>query len=622
MLLWRFSGAAGAPAIWRRIAADQVRGAADAPYIRHELSLLYVAVTRARNTLVIWDGETVSPIWGIESLATHVYRSPDAAALSTIWQRVSTPAEWEAQGDYFAEREHYAAAEECYRNAQAAAKEEVARAHRLEREGDHRAAAELFTAHGRAAQAAANLERIGEYAKAARQWRRAGDEARAAACEARHYESAGNFKTAAKRWQQLGDEQAMLRNWERGRQYRQLAAFYRERRVSGEAARYLKLAGDHAAAAVEFRRAGLLELAAQEFERVGDYKRAAPLYRRLGDSAALLRCLGSMQTGGAYEAALVYEEQGNWQKAVECFRRYADSSPAARRDLQRRLATITPKRPGLRAAVRMDALGQHLRAAPIYERRGHLARAAELYSAGGAHEQAARCLAACGRPREAAQEALRSNAESAVKLAVENLCDYALGNPEPGVPVLTDKRLVVRVSELTRAAGRLTRAGEHRPALAHYLALQLLHANENAFQDEVLAAYAGLARHADASRTLPAARDGPPRPTRIWMTIPRRRGRSPRLERLARGAGGDGRLDGVDDEGIMGVLLRVMNDCLQRGRDADRRPRLGALLAGLQPHVRLLDTAVPPLQRPADHSAQLRSPRCHRGVPARCACRA
>ena len=582
VLLWRFSGAAGAPAMWRRIAAEQVRGAADAPHIRHELNLLYVAVTRARNTLVIWDGETVSPIWGIEALAKHVYRSPDAAAVTTIWQRVSTPAEWEAQGDYFSEREHYGAAEECYRNAQAVAKEELARAHRLEREGDHRVAAELFTAHGRAAQAAANLERVEEYAKAARQWRRAGDEERAAACEARHYEAAGNFKAAAERWQQLGDEPAMLRNWERGRRYRQLAAFYRERRVSGEAARYLKLAGDHAAAAVEFRRAGLLELAAQEFERAGDYKRAAPLYRRLGDSAALLRCLGSMQTGGAYEAALVYEEQGNWQKAVECFRRYADSSPAARDDLERRLATVTPKRPGLRAAVRMDALGQHLRAAPIYERRGHLARAAELYSAGGAHEQAAHCLAACSRPREAAQEALRSNEEGAVKLAVESLCDYALGNPEPGVFVATDKRLVVRVGELTRAAGRLSRAGEHRPALAHYLALQMLHANENAFQEEVLAAYAGLDRHADAVEhclrraTAAAAHaylDG--HPEAVWPIA--------EVERLERVAGADARHDGVDSKGIMDVLLRVMNDCLQRGRDADRGPRLGALLAGLQP---------------------------------------
>ena len=54
VLLWRFAAVEGALAIWRRIATDRVRGDADTPHIRHELNLLYVAVTRARNTLVIW----------------------------------------------------------------------------------------------------------------------------------------------------------------------------------------------------------------------------------------------------------------------------------------------------------------------------------------------------------------------------------------------------------------------------------------------------------------------------------------------------------------------------------------------------------------------------------------
>ena len=580
VLLWRFAGAEGAPGLWRRIAAGQVRGAADAPHIRHELSLLYVAVSRARNTLVIWDGETVSPIWGMAALATHVYRSPDADALAATWQRVSTPAEWEAQGDYFAEREHYAAAEECYRNAQASAKEEVARAHRLEQEGDHRTAAALFARHGRPEQAAANLERAGEFPEAARQWRRAGDEERAVSCEARHYEAAGNFKAAAKRWRQLGDEAAMLRTWDRGRQYRQLAAFYRERKASGEAARYLKLAGDHAGAAVEFRRAGMLEPAAQEFESARDYKRAAALYRRLGDSAALLRCLGSMHTGGAHEAALVYEEQRNWQKAAEHFRRYAGSSPEARADLEQRLATITPKRPGMRAAVRMDALGHHLRAAPIYERHGHPARAAELYGAGGEHEPAARCLAASGRLKDAARVALRAPAESALNAAVEHLYGYVLGNPAPGGRIVQDKQLVARVGELARAAGRLSRAGEHRPALAHYLALRKLPLEADAFRAEVLAAYAGLRRHADAVEL--CLRQGAPDAAHDYLDeYPDADWPIAAVERLAQRAGG--RLGGVDDGEISGVLFRIMNSCLQRGGEPDRRPRLTALLRGMSP---------------------------------------
>ena len=571
VLLWRFAGTEGAPGLWRRIAAGQVRGAAEAPHIRHELSLLYVAATRARSTLVIWDGETVSPIWGIESLARHVYRSADAAALSSAWQRVSTPAEWEAQGDYFAEREHYAAAEECYRNAQAAAKEEVARAHRLEREGEHRAAAELFSKHARAAQAAANLERVEEFARAARHWRRAGEEARAAASEARHYEAAGNFRAAARRWRDLGEEEAMLRNWERGRQYPQLAAFYRDRKVHGEAGRYLKLAGDHAAAAVEFRRGGLLELAAQEFERVRDYKRAAALYRRLGDSAALLRCLGSMQTGGAHEAALVYEEQRNWQKAAECFRRYADSSPDARADLERRLSTISPKRPGMRAAVRMDALGQHLRAAPVYERRGYPQRAAELYAAGGEHGQAARCLDACGRPKEAVREVLRSPGADADELAIEYLCKYAFSRPPAGV-----------VQELSRTAGRLVRSGQHREALAHYLALSRLLVDEVTFRREILAAYAALGRHGEAIRF--CVDSDAPGPAHAYLDEQGDPVLSiAEVEGLAGGSGEDAHLSGTRNDGVKGVLFRVMYECLRRGREADRRPRLGAMLGDLSP---------------------------------------
>ena len=589
VLLWRFAGADGAAGLWRRIAAGQVRGEGEAPHIRHELSLLYVAVTRARNTLVIWDGEAASPIWGMAALAGHVYRSADPSALATAWQRVSTLAEWEAQGDYFAEREYYAAAEECYRNAQAVDKEQVARAHRLEQEGDHRTAAGLFAGQGRAAQAAANLERAGEHRQAARQWRRAGDEQRAVASEARHYEAAGSFKAAAKRWQQLGDEPAMLRNWERGREYRQLAAFYGERKVSGEAARYLKLAGDHAAAAVEFRRAGLLELAAREFERVRDYKRAAALYRRLGDSAALLRCLGSMHGGGAHEAALVYEQQRNWPRAAEYFRRYAEGSAEARADLERRLATITPKRPGMRAAVRMDALGQHLRAAPVYERHGHAARAAELFRAGGDHEAAARCLAAAGRHREAAQEALRSSGEErssgdeAVGHAAEHLIHYVVGDAQPGARATPDKQVVARAGELVRAAGRLARSGEHRPALAHYLALRKLHADETAFQEELLAAYAGLERHADAVDHC-LRQDAPAAAHAYLDRHPEAVLPVAEVERLAVGPDEESRLGYVTNTGISGVMFRIMNDCLQRGRDPERRQRLADLLARLSPH--------------------------------------
>ena len=570
VLLWRFSAAEGSPAIWRRIADDRVRGAADSPHIRHELNLLYVAVTRARNTLVIWDGEQVSPIWTIDALADQVYRTADAAAFGTLWRRVSTPAEWEAQGDYFAEREHFAAAEECYRHAQAGAKEALARANRLEREGEHHTAAGLFALHGRTAQAAENLERAEAFAEAARAWRRAGREMRAVACEARHYETAGNYTAAAKRWQELGVEEGVVRNWERGRDFRKLAAFHLARKDGGEAARYLKLAGDHAAAAVQFRRAGFLEFAAQEFEQAGDHAKAAALYRRLGDRDALLR---SLLNGKAYhDAGLEYEKRGDLERAVDCFRRYAASSPEARQDLEQRLARISPQRPGMRAAVRMVALGQLADAAPIYQRRGYPERATELFTAVGQHDLAAQCLAQCGQLREAAREVARGGGFASVMTAARYLADYVFS----AHTAASD-----RVTELNRTAGRLLRGAAYERALAHYLALDRV--GGGIYVEGAVTAFAALDRHADAlaycvrnAHAIDARAYVDARPDLVLPVAD--------VESLMYQTSEGNPFRETDNDPILGVLVRVMHDCLYRGTESDRRERIAAILDTVPPH--------------------------------------
>ena len=564
VLLWRFPEADGAPAVWRRIASDRVRGAADSPHIRHELNLLYVAVTRARNTLVIWDGEQVSPIWGIETLADQVYRSSHGAAVDTLWQRVSSPAEWQAQGDYFMEREHFAAAEECYRNAQAVVEEALARAHRLEREGDPRAAAVLFLRHGRVARAADGLEQAGEFLEAARIWRDAGNEMRAVACEAKHYEAAGDYAAAAVRWQQLGVEEGMLRNWERGSEFGKLAQFYLEREVAGEAARYLKLCGDHARAGEQFHRAGMLTSAAAEYELAGDHERAVVLYRRLGDNDGLLRSL--LNAGLFHEAALLYEKRGDLERAADCFRRYAESSPQAREDLERRLAKVAHTHPGMRAAIRMVALGQLERAAPIYFRNGHPERAAELFRDAGQPESAAQCLAECGRYREAAREVAHGDSDDGYE-AMKYLVTY-LNNGD-----------AARVSELKRAAGRLLRAGDYQLALAHYLAVGS--ARGGIYMEGATAAYAALKRHAEALeyslRLSPGAEAVAYLDARPDLVL-----FAGEVERLVRGTGEGTRLDS-DDESIQEVLIRLMHGCMYRGTEPDRRQRMAALLRLLPP---------------------------------------
>ena len=569
VLLWRFPTALGSAAIWRRIAAGQVRGAGDAPHIRHELNMLYVAVTRARNTLLIWDGEQVSPIWGIDALAGQVYRSTDAADIDNLWQRVSTPAEWRAQGDYFMERERFAAAEECYRNAQAATDEELARAHRLEREGALQAAAEVFVRLGRLPRAAEGLERAGAFPEAARMWRRAGNEMRAMACEAKQAEATGDHAAAAARWQQLGVEEGVLRNWQRGGEFGNLAQFYLDRRVPSEAARYLQRIGDHAEAAEQFRRAGMLTSAAAEYELAGDHERAAVVYRRLGDNDGLLRSLTS--AGLYHDAGLLHEKRGDLEQAADCFLRQAESSPEARRELERELERIAVRHTGMRAAIRMAAVGQPARAAPIYLSHGHPERAAQLYSAAGQHRAAARCLAECGQLREAAREAAVRDGEAGIREAVNYLVAYLRED---------DLETCDRLRELTRSAGRLLRSADYAAALAHYLAVGSI--RRSAYLDGTTAAYGKLERHADAleyclhhGRGAEAVAYLDAHPGLVLALA--------EVESLVHGSGEGPRLNSEDEE-IPGVLIRLMRGCLYHGTESDRRERVAALLEELPPN--------------------------------------
>ena len=570
VLLWRFAQPSGSTARWRRIAREHHLDAAETPRIRHEINLLYVAVTRARNTLVIWDGPEAGPVWSVDQLAGHVLRSGDADALGTVWQRVSSPAEWEAQGDYFFDREHFAAAEECYRNAAAHTKEALSRAHHLERAGDHHAAADLFAAHGHPERAAQNLERGNAWRDAARAWRRAGEDRRALTCDALHFEGAGRYVKAAACWEKLGDTERMLGNWERGGEHRLLADHYLGLKKSGKAAHHLKLLGDHAEAALQYRHAGMIDYAAQEFEKDGQYENAAPLYRRLDDVHALLRCLLKLED--YHEAALVYEKQDDLDQAIDCFRRYSAGSDANRQDLEQWLEEIAGKRPGVKEAIRLAGLGRNREAAEIFERRGgHLPQAVALYQEAGDHAAAAACLARDNRYRAAAREIARTGTPESLGQAVEYLAEY-LAN--------WDRRRE-RTEQLSRSARRLSAAGEHERALAHWLALQRVHGDRVAATvvDGACDQYARLERHEEAIRYfLDQARAGPAAAyldARPDLVLPLEF-----VEGMARGRRSQVTLWTLPDD-RMEIVLRLLHGCLQRGGEADRRERIAAILATL-----------------------------------------
>ncbi|RMD93234.1 MAG: hypothetical protein D6814_15910, partial [Calditrichaeota bacterium] len=169
VLLWKFASDARKKDVWKAILQTSSQEVHQAQ-IRHEINLLYVAITRAQKDLLIYDGPEASLIWRSDPIQEKIYRTDDLHYIGNIWNVISSPEEWLEQGHYFFEHEYYKAALECYKNAGNAALANKARAYAAEKSGDSKTAARAF-------------ENIGMLEKAAH-----------------HYEASGNFKKAFELW--------------------------------------------------------------------------------------------------------------------------------------------------------------------------------------------------------------------------------------------------------------------------------------------------------------------------------------------------------------------------------------------------------------------------------------
>lgn len=402
VLLWRFADDTGAEAVWRAIASGDGVDEERLPHVRYELALLYVAVTRTRSTLLAWDGERPAPVWDAEGIAPLVFRTAELDRLSELWKTASSPAQWDAEGDYFFERERWAAARECYRNAGAEAKLELATAHALEADGDNAAAAPLYERRGETALAAACWERAGGWEHAERTWLSAGNLRRAQTCGAHLAESRGKLEEAALAWEALGETARADSLWRRAGAFDRLARSALAAGEHAKAAGLFERARMSRDAAAAWERAGELERAGDLWLRVGAHAEAARLYRRSGSTEKLLRCLRHL--GNHREAALVLEKRGEIEKAVESFAAAASESEEARQRLESEVPPAKTKRSALKAAIRLAALGRDAEAAPLFFRAGAADAAARRYERVGDHAGLARCHEMAGRWLEAARE--------------------------------------------------------------------------------------------------------------------------------------------------------------------------------------------------------------------------
>jgi tetratricopeptide (TPR) repeat protein len=483
VFLWRFVEEGRTEELWKVIADGGALEDARVPHVRHELALLYVAVTRARNGLVIYDGPEASAIWGIESLAALVFRTGERERLSDLWGTVSSAMEWETQGDYFLVHEQVAAARECYRNAGNEKKYSYAGALLLEARDDFAGAAPLFEAAEEPRRAAECFERASDWRSALPLWTRVGDRPRELRCAACLSESEGAFSDAARAWEDLGEVDRSLENWEKAGEFGKAGRGHAARGNLDRAAELLLRAGLPLEAAACFMKLGNESRAASLFFQGGKYREAASLFRRQGNDEMLFRCYRKL--GDRHATAVLHEKRGETRKAMEAFALYVEASPENREKMLASIPAATGWTGGLRAGIRFSALGMPREAAAAFLAAGERdLAAAELEKAGDLDGLAA-CLQEMGRWMDAVRALDRTALDS--EAAISTL-ERALYRYLDSLPAEQEKAAEL----LYREAAALRSAGNMGAALARF---RLLEDEESARE-----VYLELGRHEEALR--------------------------------------------------------------------------------------------------------------------------
>ena len=400
VLLWKFSSDAKSSDIWRKIQAENILDTSHHPLIRHEINLLYVAVTRARNTLIIYDGARTSPVWQVEALAPHIFITEEKEALQQIWKRISSPEEWSEQGDYFFAREHYSVAAECYRNSSNDEMQDVCQAYIKRNEKLYLESAQLFFIRGRKVEAAQDYENAGVYQKALPLWKELKRKDRIVPCEISLMETEGRYGEAAELWVRQKRFDRAVENWKKAKAFKQLGAYYFKLRSYSLAGENYVSAGQFLEAALCYKRLKQLKKAADYYVAGGDYTSAVKIYIRLKAWDNVFACYNAL--GSHYQMGALYEKRKEYALATQEFSIYANGSKKQKKQLHDEARVLeTVSRSMIQAAVRYAAILHHSEAANLFFQKNRYQLAVEEYLKDGDRKTAAVCYTILGKTDQA-----------------------------------------------------------------------------------------------------------------------------------------------------------------------------------------------------------------------------
>jgi tetratricopeptide (TPR) repeat protein len=317
VLLWKFCADDFSKDLWKNILNSEQISYHQAK-IKHEINLLYVAITRAQKDLLIYDGAQASVIWKNQHLADKIFLSDDVDYIDKIWNVISTPEEWLEQGDYFFEREYYKAAIECYKNANAEEQLVKVLAFYNEKHENFLEAAKYFEKHGDVKRAAINYEKSSAFSDALRLWNQLDEKSKIYNLTLKVYEQEGRFSDLAqiyleqKQYQKAADYFIKDKNFESAAQ-----VFESKLKNKEKAAYYYEAAGKSEKAVVIYMKLKQFEKAALIFENSGDFERAIFCLKKISRKASV-----------KYEQKLIqlYNRTNNFTELIKVYEKKKDAS--------------------------------------------------------------------------------------------------------------------------------------------------------------------------------------------------------------------------------------------------------------------------------------------------------
>nr|WP_242072302.1 tetratricopeptide repeat protein [Microcoleus sp. FACHB-68] len=300
--------------MWDRFFRNAAVTEKETPQFQLELNLLYVAVTRARRILNIWES-TLSQLWSQPELSDCILPlNPELVQQS----RVEPTAEsWRQRGLYYLKAEFYRQAIECFEKAGDILELHKAKAKMLAQQRQYAEAAEMFVELQEWATAAWMFEKVKQWQEAAKCWAKAGNFNKQQLCETYALEAAKLWEEAAEKWEELAQHENAKRCWLKSSNESQKAkiraAEFEEKKQWLKASEQYQLAGLFKKAAecqaIEFEKRQQWQPASEQYELAGNPQKAQECRAKLpinaaGDSSNYGKRANHLLSSGDYEGAI------------------------------------------------------------------------------------------------------------------------------------------------------------------------------------------------------------------------------------------------------------------------------------------------------------------------------